>query len=131
MVLQFVMGHNTLGGRPPRARAKRILVAAGSAVTATTGALLRFVDPERPAVEILPVQGLHRACSIRVRHFDKAKATCAAGIPIRDQRHFFDRAMRSEEGTNAVLGCAERKIADVEFSHFRVLAESLRIGTAA
>src|SRR5688572_3662894 len=84
---------------------------------AVTRLVLRFVDLECAAIEVLAVQRLHGARSIRAGHLDEAEAAGTAGIAIVDQRYLLHRAMSSEEIANGFFSDRERKVSDIKFSH--------------
>jgi len=107
---------------PGAAAAARSAVAT-AATAASTVTVMRFVDLQRAAVEVLAVEGLHRLGGVGIGHLDEAEAARAAGVTISDEGDFLDSAVRGKQGTHAVFGRGKGQISDVEFGHFRVLAK--------
>jgi hypothetical protein len=79
------------------------------------GLFFRFVDRERPATNLSPVQGRDGGLGIALApHFDECKAPGASGIAIGDDLHIRNVATTLfEERTE--LGCIriKREIADI------------------
>jgi len=76
-------------------------------------AVLRLVNLEGAAIEVLSVQRLHGAGCIGVRHFHETEAARTAGVAIRDQRDLLDRAVLREQGTYGLFGRREGEISNV------------------
>ena len=94
-----------------------------AAAAPATSPILRLVDLELPAVEVLAIQSLHRARGVGIGHLDEAEATGTTGVAIGDEREPLDGSMRCEQGTQGVFRRAEGEISDVELGHFRVPTE--------
>jgi hypothetical protein len=75
-------------------------------------ALLGFVDLERAALEVGAVERLHGATGIRIRHFDEAEASQAAGLAVGDQGNLIDSTVLREKSTDAIIGSREGKISN-------------------
>jgi hypothetical protein len=103
-------GRRTAGGMNTKTES----VAAGTAAVAAARPLtiLRLVDLERTAIKVHAVEGLHRASSVGLGHFDKSNAARPPGIAIADQRHLFHRSVLRKQLTNSLFRCRERKISD-------------------
>jgi len=95
-------------------------VAAATAAAATILARSRFIDGQRPSVEVLAVQGGDgRLRLLVVVHFDKAEPLGAAGVPVHDDLGGLDRAVRCEEVLEIAVGSAIRQVADIQLlAHF-------------
>jgi hypothetical protein len=91
--------------------------AATTAAAASALTLLRFIDAQRPAPHVLPVQGLDGSLCVRARHFDEAEAAWAARLTIVDQRNRLHGAMLFEQRAHVVLGRRKREIANIDFRH--------------
>src|SRR5215469_14794758 len=91
-------------------------VASRAASVAPTGsvAILRFVNFQSAAFEILAVQGLHCSGRIRVGHFHKAETSRAPRIAIGDQGNLFDGSMCRKQRTHTLFSCREGKVSNVE-----------------
>src|SRR5688572_21488278 len=57
---------------------------AAATTTTTAGFVLRFVDLQRAAAEILAIERLHRFLRVGVRHFHEAEAARLTGVTIVD-----------------------------------------------
>ena len=96
-----------------RCRSQPVSVSTGSAAGATAGALLSFVDPESPTVELSAIQRLHGARGVRVRHFNEAEAARATCVAIRDQGDLFDGSVLGEQCAHALIGRRKGEISNV------------------
>src|SRR5690348_9763618 len=79
--------------------------------------VLRFVDLERAAIEVLAVERFLRARGVRARHLDESEAAGTAGVAIGDQRNLLHRAVIREKGSNGIFGGRERQVSNIEFGH--------------
>jgi hypothetical protein len=84
-------------------------------------AILRLVDPQGAAFEVLTVQRLHGARCIRIRHFDKAETARTPRIAIGNQGDFLDGSMRREQSTHTFFSGGEGEISHVKFGHCTLL----------
>src|SRR5687767_5027199 len=91
--------------------ARAAIATTAAATTTRTAAILRLVDLERTAFEVLAVEGLHGARGVRIGHFDEAETTSLAGVAIGDEGEGLDRAVGREQGTPGVFGRTERQVA--------------------
>src|SRR5690606_1004792 len=98
--------------------------AAAATTTAGTaaGLVLRSVAAQPAPAEVLAVDGLDRAGSVRAVHLDEAEAAGAAGLAIARQGNRLDRAVGCEQRADLVLGGIERQIADINLGHVTLLS---------
>src|SRR6185437_11648186 len=103
---------------------------ARTAAATAARALLRLVDPQRPAAEVGAVEGLDRARSVGARHLHEAKAARPAGLAVGDERDVFHGAVLGKQGTNRVLGRGEGQVANVKSSHRTILTRETQTHTS-
>ena len=115
LVLDQVIERRSVRSEPARS--------AAATTAAAARLLLRFVDLQRASVEVLAIQRLHGAGGVGVRHLNKPESARTTGLAIVDQGHFLHRTVRSEQRANAVLGCREGEITNIQFRHRNSLTE--------
>lgn len=72
-----------------------------------------LVDAQGTAAEINAVQGFDGLVGIGFVHFDKTKATGAAGFAVHDQLDGKGIAVGGKQGFNAFLSSGKGQIADI------------------
>src|SRR5579862_3653996 len=85
-----------------RSARPEILPALGTP-TRPAAALLRLVDPQRPAAHVLAIEVLNGARSIGARHLDEREAAGPSRVPIGDDIDRLDGAVLREQGADLVL----------------------------
>jgi hypothetical protein len=97
-------------------------VATATAPAATLLALLGFVHTERTSVEGRAVHALHGLGRfVRGAHGYEREAARTAGLAIRHEMDVANRAELREGSADAVSGCVEREISNVQTSVHRLL----------
>jgi len=94
-------------------------VAAAAAATATATAaaasVLRLVDSQVSAAEILAVECADSSIGCLVVHLDESKASGPAGLTIRKQTNLMNGAMRCEKIAHLIFSRTEGQVSDVDF----------------
>jgi hypothetical protein len=104
------------------ATATTAAVAAASAATAALLALLGFVHTERPSVERLAVHALDGLGGFIGRaHGHEREAARAASLAIGHEVDVANRTELLECSADAVSGCVERKVSNIQTSVHRLL----------
>jgi hypothetical protein len=102
---------------------------AATTTTATRTALLRDIDAERTAFEVLTVEVRQRLLSAFLRrHLDEAEAARAAGHPVKHQSNLADLATGGEALRNQIFSRVKREVANIQtirhFGHFSLAAST-------
>jgi hypothetical protein len=102
--------------------------AATPAATTTTACATRalrtsFIDVKRSAANIFPINRVNRALTLGiVCHFNEGKAAGLTGITISDDIYTIHTAVRLEQRTDVLFGCAETQVTNKNILHFFSLA---------
>jgi hypothetical protein len=94
--------------------------APAAATTCATRALrASFIDVKRSAANIFPINRVNRPLAFDiVRHFNEGKAAGLTGITISDNIYTIHTAVRLEQRTDILFGCAETQVTNKNILHF-------------
>jgi hypothetical protein len=94
-----------------------------TAARATSALRTSFIDVKRSAANIFPINRVNRALALGiVRHFNEGKAAGLTGITIGDNIYTIHTAVRLEQRTDVLFGCAETQVTYKNILHFFSLA---------
>jgi hypothetical protein len=89
------------------------------------------VDVQRPSIQVTAIQRGNGSVSLTViAHFHERKASGPAGVPVGNNVHLVDSAVRLEQRPNATFGSIKTEIPYENILHLNLLSEICRAANA-